>query len=85
MADNKSSEEITDISVSPAENGCLVRVSTKKPSKRKGLYDNFEYNNRTYLAPASLMETIMTAVGEEVSDGSDADKPKTKFNAKDFK
>lgn len=85
-ADSKedTTEEITDISITPAENGCTVRVSTKKKSKKK-TYDGFEYNNRTYVADASLLKLIKDNIGAEVADGSDDDKPETKFNSKDFK
>lgn len=86
MAESKSEskEEVTGISISPAENGCTVSVSTKKKSTKK-TYDGWEYNSRTYVADASLMNMVMENIGSEVSDGSDDDKPKITFDSKSFK
>lgn len=87
MAESKAddtAEEITDISITPAENGCTVRVSTKKKTKKK-TYDGFEYNNRTYIADASLLKLVKDNIGAEVADDSDDDAPDTTFNSKDFK
>lgn len=89
MADSKSDtdtkEEITSITITPAENGCTVNVRTRKPAKRKNSYDSYDYNDRTYIGEAALMETVMSSVASEVADGKDDDKPKVTFDSKSFK
>lgn len=82
--------EITSISITPAENGCTVRVSTRIKTNRKAAYDGFDYTDKIYVGDADLFGDVMKAIGADLEEdaierGEDAGKPETNFDAKKFK
>lgn len=84
----KDNAEIQSINITPTENGCIVSIETKVPTKEKNSYDGYEWKSKKYNGDAELFNNILDQLGVEIKEESAENggaKPKTTFDASKFR